>query len=341
MPRCIFCLRDSEKLTDEHVFPAALGGDLVVRNGACAECNNGFSKFEQPLSKELTPLRFLLRIPDRRGDVPEVKVKATIGGVEKDAKVLPDGKVQLKPVVTVKTLENGTTEILYQHMTDAQREKTRAEAKQKGFELIESRSDDAVEADISVAGNLEIVGATQGLRSAAKIAYTGLAYRMGCGFAMGESFNEVRGYIRTGEGNPSARAFVNEHFLDACPQGPHQHSIVIAGRHDKARVDAIVRLFGALCYFVVLSDHYQGADFFDTLVLDAHRGEINQVLVANEQNEFLATEDVATSKETIWDNRIAAGEYFVRFLEKAIQSYFVRLREGKAEAAAKPAPAAG
>jgi hypothetical protein len=78
----------------------------------------------------------------------------------------------------------------------------------------------------------------------------------------------------------------------------------------------------------VLSDHYEGADFFDKLVLDAHRGEINKVLVVNEETEFLATEDVRTSKGTVWDDRIAAGEYFVR-LDKAIQAIFCARQRGQ------------
>jgi hypothetical protein len=48
MPNCLFCRREFEKLTDEHVFPAAIGGNLMVRNATCADCNNGISgKFEQ------------------------------------------------------------------------------------------------------------------------------------------------------------------------------------------------------------------------------------------------------------------------------------------------------
>jgi hypothetical protein len=85
-------------------------------------------------------------------------------------------------------------------------------------------------------------------------------------------------------------------------------------------VDAIVRLFGALCYFVVLSDHYTGADFYNTLVYDAQRGAENQVLVVNAQAEFLQIEDVATSNQTVWNDLIASGEWFLDFLDREIQS---------------------
>jgi hypothetical protein len=32
MPECLFCRREFENFTDEHVFPAAIGGKLMLRN---------------------------------------------------------------------------------------------------------------------------------------------------------------------------------------------------------------------------------------------------------------------------------------------------------------------
>src|SRR4030081_3543578 len=64
MPQCLFCLKEGEgdavRFTDEHIFPAALGGNLVVKDGSCDGCNHGNSKFEQALAVELTPMRMLL-----------------------------------------------------------------------------------------------------------------------------------------------------------------------------------------------------------------------------------------------------------------------------------------
>lgn len=74
MARCLFCLRDEQadgiRFTVEHVFPAALGGNLVVRDGSCDACNHGNSKFEQALAVELAPIRMVLQILDRYGNVP-------------------------------------------------------------------------------------------------------------------------------------------------------------------------------------------------------------------------------------------------------------------------------
>ena len=86
----------------------------------------------------------------------------------------------------------------------------------------------------------------------------------------------------------------NEDVMAGCAQGPHQHSVVLVGRKDQHRVDAIVRLFGGLCYMVNLTESYEGADFYDTLVYDAQRGE------------------------TIWNDRVKSGEWFVKFIGEAI-----------------------
>jgi hypothetical protein len=89
-------------------------------------------------------------------------------------------------------------------------------------------------------------------------------------------------------------------------------------------VDAIVRLFGELTYFVVLSDHYDGADFCNTLVYDAHRGEVNGMLFGHVQAELLQTEDVATSKETVWDDLEGLGRNFCAFIERVAEEKRLR-----------------
>jgi hypothetical protein len=99
MPRCIFCLLEKERLTDEHVFPAALGGVLVLGNSVCVECNNGFSEFEQPFAQELAPLRLLLQIPDRYGAIPQAPATVKTLGKEYPAMVKSDGSVRLKPIL--------------------------------------------------------------------------------------------------------------------------------------------------------------------------------------------------------------------------------------------------
>ena len=51
---CLFC-RSEEKLTDEHVFPAFMGGELEVRNGSCERCNCDFGVAEAAMKGATTP----------------------------------------------------------------------------------------------------------------------------------------------------------------------------------------------------------------------------------------------------------------------------------------------
>ena len=323
MPQCLFCLKEGEgdavRFTDEHIFPAALGGNLVVKDGSCDSCNHGNSKFEQALAVELTPIRMLLQISDRYGKVPHTT--ATIVTPEKtyDGRVKGDGSVICKPLVTEEKNEKGEREFVHRFLTDSQKEKLRAQAEEKGQHLIEMGPGDPVTAEIHIGGDLVVIGSPEGLQTAAKIAYVGLARLVGVKVAAGDAFREVRQYILEGKPEGVARTFTNKRYLEACQQGPHQHSISIAARRDKQRVDAIVRLFGELSYFVVLSDHYDGADFCHTLVYDAYRGEENGMLFAHEQAELLQTEDVATSKDTKWNDLEGFGRNFCAFIERVAE----------------------
>lgn len=134
----------------------------------------------------------------------------------------------------------------------------------------------------------------------------------------------VRDYIKTGKGSSPARLFIHKKFLNSVQLGPHQHALILAGRNDKHRVDAIVRLFGGLSYFVTLSDEYQGVDFVHTIVCDAQRGELNGMLFSVVEAELLQTEDVATSNDTVWDSLELSGKWFVDFLDASIRSYLVQ-----------------
>lgn len=183
MPQCLFCLREGEgdavHFTDEHVFPAALGGNLVVKDGTCDKCSHGNSKFEQALAIELTPIRMLLQVPDRYGKVPHTA--ATLVTPEKtyDGRVKGDGSVVVKPVITQEKNEKGDPEFVHRFLTDVQKEKLREQARKKGQQLIETGPGDPVTAEVHIGGDLMVIGSPEGLRTVAKIAYVGLAHLVG------------------------------------------------------------------------------------------------------------------------------------------------------------------
>jgi hypothetical protein len=77
----IFC-RSEEKLTDEHVFPAFMGGELEVRNGSCERCNCDFGVAEAAVKEATTPLLNLLQIENRYNVVPNAQLRAEIRGLD-------------------------------------------------------------------------------------------------------------------------------------------------------------------------------------------------------------------------------------------------------------------
>ncbi|MGH2397173.1 MAG: HNH endonuclease [bacterium] len=52
MTRCIFCLEEKEPLTDEHIIPAALGSNVVLKKSVCEDCQRQCNRsFEQRFLK--------------------------------------------------------------------------------------------------------------------------------------------------------------------------------------------------------------------------------------------------------------------------------------------------
>ena len=291
----------------------------MLKNAVCDACNHRFSEFEQRVALELAPVRFLLQIPDRRGKIPTVPAVFRTAGKEYEARLEGKGKLVMKPIITEVVGQTSKREFVYRFMTARQREQLEAEAREKRLELIEEGPGEPETGEVHFGGEFRYISAPEGLRTAAKIAFIGMAYKVG-GFASSGPFEDVRNYIKHGTGIARARLFLNTSYLGAVQQGPHQHSLTIAARNDKHRVDAIVRLFGTLSYFVELSTSYDGADFFDTLVLDAYRGEINGMLFSNIQAELLQTEDVASSPATVWDDASVSGAHFCTFIEQEINA---------------------
>ena len=136
MAICIFCPREEYPLSEEHVFPAALGGVLVVEDAVCTACNNGFSQFEQPLNMELAPLRLFLRIPDRYGRIPYAEATVKTATKEYEARTSwVMANFRMKRIVTEIVNQDGKREFLHQFLTDRQREKLEKEVIEKGLQL--------------------------------------------------------------------------------------------------------------------------------------------------------------------------------------------------------------
>src|SRR4051794_11796250 len=103
---CIFG-KGEKDLTDEHVFPAFIGGTLTVKNGSCKKCNAEASKFEDKVAAQTKTARHIFEVPNRYGLVPSAPVKVEIaetGLAPVVGRRQPNGEIQLQYfVATVKT----------------------------------------------------------------------------------------------------------------------------------------------------------------------------------------------------------------------------------------------
>jgi len=77
--RCIYCGKQKEKLTDEHVIPYALGGSVVLKNASCENCRDITSRHEaNPLSKHWAEVRAFLKYPSRKRKFDEETFKLDV-----------------------------------------------------------------------------------------------------------------------------------------------------------------------------------------------------------------------------------------------------------------------
>lgn len=87
--RCIYC-HGREALTDEHVFPLALGGDLILVKASCRPCAAITSAFELRLTRgHWHPARRILQLPSRRPrrQPDHFPARATYDGATRDVDV--------------------------------------------------------------------------------------------------------------------------------------------------------------------------------------------------------------------------------------------------------------
>jgi hypothetical protein len=118
MARCIFCCEEKPSLTDEHIIPAALGSNVVLRNAACEDCQRQCNRsFEQRFLKGSNFVAFLrahLGIRGRRNEpifgfdqhghlltlevqpgFPPIRIGLGVNGIERPMQViLADEKKQ-------------------------------------------------------------------------------------------------------------------------------------------------------------------------------------------------------------------------------------------------------
>ena len=207
MSTCIFCRVEAADLTDEHVFPAALGGDIVLKQGLAPAAITDSRNSRNHCSPNSRPFRALFRIQNPRGDAPEVET--TIRTEKKDYVGRLEGwmaQFSQNSTVTENARIRTERKRVRTSILDPTPESEAAEGvNQKESALRGNWTRDRERAEIHIGGDLKEIGSLNGLRTIAKIAYVGLAYFAGVRLAIGYSFGKGSQFHYEGFGKNKQR----------------------------------------------------------------------------------------------------------------------------------------
>lgn len=324
-PRCLFCGTE-EDLTDEHVIPAALGGDDVVSRGSCSSCNGLFSQqFEAGFINALKHVCHVLGVENRTGEVPSISATTVIDGSKFNLVLRPGGTVELQERKEERVLETGKKVAEYALFSEASVKRLQERAARRGERLENIQSEGRpIEFEPESFMPLDFLNQPAALRSATKVAFMALAKVGGRRFTESPVFEAIRKYIQAGDGSPT-QLFVSENFALSAQAGPHQH-IVHFHADGKAHIAyAIVVFFGGLTYLVEMSRTYEGADYGFTYGYDALERTTTPVLVGQFDMERRAIQDVLSGK-TKFDDVVAMAEHWAKYIQAIAREHIQPVR---------------
>jgi hypothetical protein len=256
---CLFC-GSEEKLTDEHIFPAFMGGQIELRNGSCQACNGDFAIAEGVLKNETVPILNLLKIENRYGVVPNAPLIAEIRGM--DMKNLPafmdgEGEINLSSVVRTSITPEGKKLREGFFLTKQEGDKFTKRGRAQGAIVTERDVPREIVIEAMYTQPLYFAFSLETRRVVAKIALTALVFEYGMAFARDPQFDGPRlARAAVTAENLGVLSFANEGIISASLRNPHQHSVIVylsAGMH---KGWALVTLFGGLTYIVELTSSY-------------------------------------------------------------------------------------
>ena len=284
---CLFC-RSEENLTDEHVFPAFMGGELKVKNGSCKTCNGIFGIAEAAVKDGTVPLLNLLKIENRDGKVPNAPLNVAIRGI--DVKNLPGfldgaGNIQLRDYVKDVVDDDGKKRRQGFFVTKRGGEKFAEREAIRGGKLIEQEVPKEIVIEADYTQQIMFAFTLEARKVAAKIALTAIAFQYGVPFALSSQFDALRG-IRDEPDMQKlpVRIFANENIMTAWLRTPYQHSVLCYLSAGMKRGWALVTLFGGLSYNVEVTPHYAEAQSRQfSIFYDAEsKSREDRILLANE-----------------------------------------------------------
>lgn len=289
---CMFC-GSHDNLTDEHVFPAFMGGTIVVLDGSCNKCNAAFGTYEATIKKNTVVLLNLLQIENRDGNVPNAKVNADIRGVDlKGLNAFRDGsgEIRLSDVVVPAIDEHGNAHRKGFFVTKESGDKFIERARARGDNVTELGITEEIVFDAYYTLALPFTFSFESRKVAAKIALAAIAYKCGLQFASLPEFDKLRQVdeVQTAQDLP-VRIFANELFMAAHARTAHQHSVMCYMSAGMRKAWALVTLFGGPSYLVEVTPDYnqkesrQFSVFYDA----ASKAQLNPVVLADEMTDRL------------------------------------------------------
>jgi len=283
----MFC-KSELNLTDEHVFPAFMGGELEVRDGSCKTCNGEMGTFEATIKDNTKLLLNLLQIENRYGVVPQARVDVEIRGMDKKGLLgFVDGKgvLSLRDVVTKTRMPDGRKreEGFFVSKDSADRFVERARARGQQVQELQFPRQVVVEGTYSV--TLPFAFSLEARKVVAKIALAAIAHECGLSFALSSQFDALRRAKNAATAEDlTLRIFSNQLFMTVHSRTAHQHSVMFYLSAGMQRGWALVTLFGGLSYIVEVTASYQERNsrqfsiFYDA----ATKKRINPVVLADE-----------------------------------------------------------
>ncbi len=286
---CIFC-KSEHDLTDEHVFPAFMGGELEVRKGSCKTCNNSFGVAEAAIKDATTPLLNLLKIENRDGKVPNAPLNVEIRGI--DITNLPGfmdgaGNIQLRDHVKDVVDDDGKKRKQGFFLTKEACDKFAERQRAKGGQLIERGVPKEIVIEAEYTQEIIFAFTLNARRVAAKIALAAIAFQYGVPFALSSQFDALRTVRDENDMKKlPVRIFANPNIASAWLRTPYQHSVLCYLSAGMKKGWALVTLFGGLSYSIEVTPAYNEAQSRQfSIFYDADsRSPVNPILLANEMD---------------------------------------------------------
>jgi hypothetical protein len=256
---CIFC-RSERNLTDEHVFPAFMGGKLVVRNGTCKICNGIFGVVEAAIKDATIPLLNLLKIGNRRGKIPNAPLKIEIRGMDmKNLLGFMDGagNIQLCDYVKDVVDDDGRKRRQGFFVTQKAGDRFAERGSARGDKLIKREVPKEIIVEAEYTQGIMFSFTLDARKVVAKVALAAIAFEYGVPFALSPQFDELRAIgTQNYTQKLPVRIFANPNIIGAWLHTPYQHSVLCHLDAGMKKGWALVTLFGGLSYIVEVAPTY-------------------------------------------------------------------------------------